>query len=344
MAEATHFIVNPHGNYRRDGRRWMARQRQCLRELAPARVTAVESPAEAAQVARQIALEGFRKIVSVGDAATANGVVNGLMELAEGHRSHLRVGLLSLAQPDQWSRTVDLPRGLARQLEVLAAGHTQPFDVGRVECEPEPGKPAIRHFLNGASVGPGSRQGPVWGNGRRGLGLAAAVAWRAEALQRLALGTVPTARLEGPDGLLYEGPCALALVMGGRYYPALGQVAPQADPTDGLLDVAWLDDGPRWAIALRLAALWVSALAPRGLPLGWHRLERLRVTASGSPLHVEADGQPLGRLPATFSVVPRALPLIVPPVAVKLRKPAFKSVEKLSNGHVVAHIKSAAGM
>ncbi|MCH8990909.1 MAG: hypothetical protein IIA44_04045 [Acidobacteria bacterium] len=43
MTEATEIILNPNGNHRRDGRQWMASQRVCLRELAPAEVTLVES-------------------------------------------------------------------------------------------------------------------------------------------------------------------------------------------------------------------------------------------------------------------------------------------------------------
>lgn len=335
MAEATHFIVNPNGNHRRDGRHWMARQRQCLRELAPAEVTAVESPAEAAQAARACALAGFRKIVSVGDPATAHGVVNGLMELAESHRRQLRLGLLSFAKPDQWSRTLDLPRRLGRQLEVLAAGHALPFDVGRVECAQARGGTAARHFLNGASFG---LSGALRQSGDEQPGALG------QALRQLAGDEAPPVRLERGNGVLYEGPCPLALVMGGRYHPAFGQVAPQADPTDGLLDVAWLGGGPRWSLAFRLAALWLGTLRPQGPPLHWHSVECLRAVALGHPVYLEADGQPLGQLPATFSVVPRALSVIVPPVAVKLRKPAFKPVEKLGNGHVVAHIRSAAGM
>jgi hypothetical protein len=153
MAEATAIILNPKGNHSRDGRQWMAAQRACLRELAPAEVTVVESPQEAAQAAHQSALQGCRKIVTVGDSRTAYGVVNGIMELAESHRAQLRVGFLSLSRPDLWSRTLELPRSLSRQLQILSAGHTLPFDVGRVDCQRPEGGEITRHFLNGASFG-----------------------------------------------------------------------------------------------------------------------------------------------------------------------------------------------
>jgi diacylglycerol kinase (ATP) len=342
MAEATEIIVNPSGNHSSDGRRWMACQRLCLRELAPAEVTVVEGAEEAAQAAKRAALKGYRKIVSVGDSRTAHGVVNGVMELAESHRAQLKVGFLSVSRPDLWSRTLGLPRNLLRQLEILAAGHTLPFDVGRVECQLARGGRAVRHFLNGASFGVTGHLKRHWRDPETSL--LQTVPRMAEALWDAAGPRAARVRLASQDSVLYEGDCALAMLMGGRHYPAFGLVAPQADPADGLLELAWLGGRPRWELALHLARLWLGPLRPGPSALRWQSVERLEATSLNGPVYVEVDGQPLGRLPATFSVVPRALPVMVEPVAVKLRKPAFTPVEKLHNGRLVGNIKSAAGM
>jgi len=342
MAEATQLFLNPQGNCSRDGRHWMASQRVCLRELAPAEVTVVESAEEAAQAAKEAALQGFRKLVSVGDMATAHGVVNGIMELAEGHRRRLKVGFLSLSRPDQWSRTLDLPRRLGRQLEILSAGHTLPYDVGRVDFEGPEGGRLVRHFLNGASFGVTGHVKREWRDPRTNL--LQALGRIAEALREGTTRRGTHVRLESGGEVLYEGVCAVGMVMGGRYYPAFGHVAPQADPTDGLLELAWLGGEPWWSLSLKLAGLWMGSLRPRGAHLHWQSVERLSAVALDGPVYVEVDGQPIGLLPATFSVVPRALPVMVAPVAVKLRKPAFKPVEKFHNGRLVGNIKSAAGL
>lgn len=342
MADATAFIVNPKGNHHSDGRRWMACQRLCLRELAPAEVTTVETPDEAAEAARQSALRGYRKLIAVGDAGTSHGVVNGVMSLADSHRRQLKVGFLSLSRPDQWSRTLDLPRNLLRQLEILSAGHTLPYDVGRVECQGPAGGRITRYFLNGASLGVTSDLKREWSDPHTNL--LQTLLRQFGALRGAAWPHGPRVRLEHKGAVLYEGDCALAMLMEGRFHPDFGNVAPQADPTDGMLDVAWLGGLPWWRLALRLAGLWLGPLRQPGAGLEWKTVPQLGAYSLRGPIAVEVDGQPVGLLPATFSVVPRALPVMVAPVAVKLRKPVFAPVDKLQNGRLVGNVKSAAGM
>ena len=341
MTEATNIILNPNGNHRRDGRQWIAGQRVCLRELAPAEVTLVESVEEAALAAKQSALKGYQKIVSVGDSATAHGVVNGVMGLAEGHRKRLKVGFLSFSRPDLWSRTLELPRNLARQLEILSAGHTMPFDVGQVDCYDDSGNRIVRYFLNGASFGVTGRITREWHNPESTLfqSLPSILAALSDAVssdgQRV--------RLESMGASIYEGKCALGMIMGGRYYHALGRIAPQADPTDGRLELAWLRPESLWGVIPRFAGSWLPPF--RGsAPFHWHSLEQVRAISLDGPVYLDLDGQPTGRLPAAFSVLRRALPVMVAPVAVKLKKPRFAPVNKLGNRRLVGNIKSAAGM
>ena len=101
MALATHIILNPAANHHRTGRLWQTFQRQCLRELAPAEVTIAETAEEAEEAALASALRGYRKIISVGGNEVLNGVVNGVMRLAEEHRNALQIGTLSIARPEE---------------------------------------------------------------------------------------------------------------------------------------------------------------------------------------------------------------------------------------------------
>lgn len=341
MAEATEIILDPNGNRRSDGRRWMAAQRICLRALAPSEVTLVDGPQEAAQAARTAAMNGYARIVSVGDSATAHGVVNGVMELAESHRNRLKVGFLSFSRPDLWSRTLDLPRDLDRQLEILSAGHTLPYDVGRVECERDDGQAVTRHFLNAARFGfPGALR-QEWRDPDTNL-LQALVRMARIAGGRGGRGT--RVRLEADGEVIHEGACALGLFMEGCYDPAFGRVAPQADPTDGLLDVAWMTERAGWSALLKLAGLLLGPLRASRPALHWSRAERVRVVPLDGPVTVDVDGEPAGRLPATFSVVHRALPVMVEPVAIQLRKPTFAPVHRMGRGNLVGNVKSAAGL
>jgi len=351
MGQATEIILDPKGNGHRDGRQWMAFQRTCLRRLAPAEVTVVDGPEEASQAARQSAMRGYRKIVSFGDDATAHGMINGLMSLADHHRRQIKAGILSFTRPfspaNRWSRTLALPRGLEKQLDVLEAGHTLPFDVGRMEGQALDGSHLTRFFINGAVIGLAGRLRREWRN--PDAHLVNTLPRLAEALRDTHPSRAPRIRLESMGMLLYEGSLGMAWLMGGRHYPTFGAIAPQADPSDGLLELAWTPAAPWWELALRTAQLRFPGLTRKGNTLSWRGVEQVRATLiagtqRGGHVEVELDGQPSGRLPATFSVVRHALQVMVSQVAVKLHTPKPIPVEKMRNGQLAGNLKSASGL
>jgi len=312
---------------------WPRHAAECLDALSPAEVIAVPNAEAAAEAAREAALLGVDKIVAAGSDAVAHGVLNALMTLAEIHRREIKLGLLSLRRPQEWSRTIGFPRPLMRQLAVLKAGHVMPFDVGLVECIDGDGKRITRHFLNGACFGlttelRGAWDGPA-GATRHGLeGLARML----RVFKERDRSWVSLTR----DGYeLYRGPIVAGLVMVGKFYPGLGEVAPNAEPDDGALDLVGLTGklGP--------AELgWLARVRP-----GWVGASRRWTTEQGAefnandtagPVRLDLDGVPTGRLPARFSVLPRQIQVIVPAIPVRLMKPAFQPLSALAKRAAVA--------
>lgn len=337
---STQILLNPRADNHRTGRAWQRLQRECLSQLAPAEVTIVETAAEAEEVTRISALKGHRKIIAVGDAGTAHGMANAVMALAATHRQELGVGCLSVGRPGDWARTIDFPRRLRRQLEVLKAGHTLLHDLGRVECLDAQGRPVSRYFVNGAGFSLGGRLRHEWAGLRTSP--AQAVRGVARTLGDFLLRGGPRLRLEGASGLIYEGPCSLGLVMAGRYYLALGQIAPQADPTDGELDVVWVGAKSAWQSIGQFFRL-VGPRSGRAAGRGRARATMLRASSPTSEILLEADGQPIGRLPATFAIAPRALPVIVPQAAALLKKPRFAPLPNIRDGALAGNRRSATG-
>lgn len=340
MSESTQIVLDPTAHQHRTGRAWQSCQREILRRLAPVDVSLVESAEEAAQAARLSAMKGFRKFVVVGGADAAHGVVNGLMGLAQSHRESIALGMLSLVRADEWSRTLDFPRRLSRQIEVLEAGNTLPADMGRVDFISHAGAANSRFFLNGAGFGLPPRIRHELRSDRQAFGKT--VHGIAGALWELIYNRQPVLRIEDQSGLLYKGPCPLGLVMAGRYYPALGRVVPQSNPSDGELDAAWFASTSRAEMLWRLLGL-MPGMRHGAKPPGRARSGWFKISAVGAPVHVEADGMLLGRLPATFSVEPRALAVIVPQVGAKLKKPKFAPLPKPGEGNLVGHYKNTVG-
>jgi diacylglycerol kinase family enzyme len=93
-------------------------------------------------------------------------------------------------------------------------------------------------------------------------------------------------------------------------YGAGLQIAPEADGSDGLLDVCTFRQGGLWhglyytAAVLTGAHRWLTDFAQR-------RVGRLRVT-SDSKVPYQLDGDPGGFLPVDIEVLPKRLTLVVP--------------------------------
>ncbi|MDH5753213.1 MAG: hypothetical protein OEZ59_12455, partial [Deltaproteobacteria bacterium] len=215
---------------------------------------------------------------------------------------------------DSFSRTLNMPAGFPRQLELLKAAHTLPFDVGRVSCHDSRGQPVTRYFLNGARLGlPGELRGELRDLLRRPR---AALAGIGEVLKRH-LRKSESLVMSGEERVLYHGPSPLVLIMGGRYYPGLGDTVPQGRQGDGLLQVGWIESEGLLGGVPRLISLHLPWPLRRRLSR-WRSLEYFSVAPDSGRCSLELDGQPAGYLPAEFSMERKALHLIVEPVAARL--------------------------
>ena len=103
------------------------------------------------------------------------------------------------------------------------------------------------------------------------------------------------------DSTKRTGSAILIAVGNGGQYGGGMKICPQADMTDGLLDITWVDPAPRRTV-LRLFPLIYS---------GWHVNSRLVHTYRGSEISIEspdamiyADGERIGPTPALIQVVP----------------------------------------
>jgi diacylglycerol kinase family enzyme len=312
---------------------WRHYATEIAEALSPLELVQVAGPEEAEAAAFDSAILGFTRIVAVGGPAVAHGLINGIMRLAEGHRRRMKIGFLSLGPRGPWARTVGLPSELKRQLEILAAGHTLPYDVGHLECVRTPeaptapaGTPIGRYFLLGAACGPLSASWSL--AALPPLHFARIAGSLVSSGVRCLAGKMPQVALEVDGREVYRGPWALGLVMGGRHYPLLGETAPEANPSDGTLDVTWIPAASLLSMTGRALALWLGGQALPGhdlLPAPPRcRGSEIRIVplggASTNAQLVEADGVRAGVLPATIRIVPRTLPLIVETVAARMRQ------------------------
>jgi diacylglycerol kinase (ATP) len=101
-------------------------------------------------------------------------------------------------------------------------------------------------------------------------------------------------------------------IANGIYFGGGMKVAPDARPDDGLFDVIVIGGAPRGQTLGSMQMIYTGehVNAPHVRVLRGHKVVAAPVAETrGQAVLVETDGEPAGRLPASFEILPRAINL-----------------------------------
>ena len=249
---------------------------------------------EARHLAARAVTEGYRVVVAAGGDGTINEVINGL------GTSGAALGVLPLGTVNVFAQELGIPRRVEAAWAVIENGRTRTIDLARAESNG-----VARYFMQLAGVGVDARavRAASW-ELKKKIGPLSYV-WAG-----LKTMSGPHPRVEvSANGNSSVGGVAV-LVGNGRFYGGRFALFPKARMDDGLLDVCVFES---WG-CLDLLRYGHGILRGAHVDLGgvkYFQAERLVCTApSATPF--ELDGEDAGDAPVTFSVVPRALRVIVP--------------------------------
>lgn len=286
-------------------RRGLRKLEPLLRErLGEVEVAWTAGPRDARRLAREGVRAGASRVVVAGGDGTVSEVVTGIV--GAGLERYVELALLPFGTGGDLARVLGVPRDLSRALDRIAEGKVTRVDVGRARYCGHDGVEVTSYFLNVASVGMGGlataivERSPKWLGGRIAflLGtLRAIIAFRSQSVE---------IRLDGE--CLHDGPLSLAAAANGRFFGGGMRIAPRARPDDGVLDAVIVPGFPKLRLIRELPRLY------RGTHLEvpgvlYRRGHRLEATSSGEVL-IELDGEPLGRLPASFELISGALRVV----------------------------------
>jgi diacylglycerol kinase (ATP) len=271
---------------------------EALAQLKPAVVYTTNKPGDAAAFARKAVRAKCKYVIAAGGDGTLNEVVNGIAR----HAGKVRVGLLPLGTGNDFARSLKLPTTVAENIAILRAAKTRPVDLVRVRSD------RIRYFVNVSAGGfSGLVDEKLTPEMKRTWGPLAYVRSAAAALPEM---HAYRTRVELADKENLKLDLYNIVVANGSYVAGGLPVAPDADPSDGLLDVILI---PKLSTAemILLAAQIVIGNHIGSRSVLFRRTSRLTVN-SRPGMWFNADGELVGNEPAVFEVLPRALQFVVP--------------------------------
>lgn len=310
------LIVNPRSAGGKTGEIFDQMREPIRRALGEFDVQCTEGPRHASDLARAAALEGRETVVAVGGDGCIHEVVNGLMQARAQGAASTRMGIIGQGTGGDFRKTLGLEHRLDRYCATIARGETRRIDVGRFSYRTHHGAEAEAYFVNILSAGIGGLVDRIVSETSKALG--GTIAYLGASVRGLIESRVGRLRCRITlDGEAREEEISTRniAVCNGRYFGSGMKVAPMAELDDGLFEVVDLGDAPRLRFFLASSRLYTGKHI--GHPDVRHfRCQRLEMELlnqdAADHFLLDVDGEPLGRLPISISVEPRALEVLAP--------------------------------
>jgi diacylglycerol kinase (ATP) len=256
-----------------------------------------ERVGHATELARDLAQAGHKRLLVLGGDGTLSEACNGLLPLPAARRP--TVGFLPGGTGNDFLRDFGI-LDLESAARAIAAGATRTVDAVHVKW---PG--GERYSINVVGSGLAAKAGARFGKsfrwlGRKGYDVASAV-------EIASMKACPTRLVL--DGKEIQGDFPLVMACNSVHTGGAMPMAPGADPTDGLLDVLYVQDIGKAEILGLLATKLRKGEHVKNGKVHIRKAAKVRIEPrDDSPLLL--DGEVLGTTPADLTVQPGALRLL----------------------------------
>lgn len=289
----TCIIVNPNA-----GTDEQAEQLQQILESHHVECWHSQEAGDGTRLVQQALDQGYECIAAAGGDGTIHEIANALIQ-ADGEAV---LGIIPLGTGNDFARTLCIPNDPEEAVKLLQSGTVRPLDAIRVEYEQE-----VCYAIN-ASAGGFSGQvdkamssalKETWGPFAYILGAAGALPELTEFKARITFDDLEEVALD-----VYN-----VVVANGRTIGGGKEVAPYANPEDGLLEVMVIVTGSLLEMTGVASQLLTSNYLNHS-HVGYRRAKRLHI-ASQPGMSFNVDGELVTDKPITFTAKSGLLPTIV---------------------------------
>lgn len=304
MRLKTQVIVNPASNRGRTRKRWSEIREGLRHFVREFKFEFTETPLQATDMARRAIKDGTELVIGVGGDGTMSEIANGFFEDRKIINPEATLGVVPSGTGCDLIKSLSIPSGLKDALKVITESPSVLMDVGSVRYRTSAGGEESRYFLNVADFGLG---GEVVRrvNERR-------LQRKASSYIRCLVTTMVQyknkhvrIRVDGEN--LPDGEYLIGAVANGRIFGKGMKIAPDARLDDGLFDSV-LVRGFKFLEFCRHGWKLMNGshiTHPKVTVVRGRTVEAWPV--GDEDVLLELDGEQLGRLPATFEIVPRNL-------------------------------------
>lgn len=308
LARKTALVVNPKSASGTTGRKWEHINQEIRRGLGTDYdVKFTERQGHAGSLTSEAIKDGCELIVAVGGDGTINEVVNGFFDREKPLNPNAALAVMSIGTGSDFVKTFEFPTTPFEAAERIGQGKLWTIDLGKCAFTNLDGGQQSRFFINIADFGSGGAIVDKVNRTTKVFGGQISFLWGI-------LTTLPTYKNKLTKYRIDDGPeeekvLNTFVIANGKYYGGGLKPAPNAELDDGLFDTVSIGD-----------VGFLEAVSSLGKFRKGTYLEIPKVTFSKGKVVtadseetqlVEMEGEVVGRLPARFEILPKAMKIIV---------------------------------
>jgi YegS/Rv2252/BmrU family lipid kinase len=304
-------IINPTSARGRTGAMWAGVASDLRAHFGAFQPVWTKAAGDARRIAREESARGRRFIIACGGDGTINEVANGIIESG----ANAELGILPSGTGGDFRRTLNIPTNARDAAFALRTGRTRRIDVGQVIYTNHDGATEQRYFLGVASAGMGGAvieevkaEDNTWLPVSASRILGGKLFFAAATLRTTMSFEKPTLSISLDDKRAHTLKIVNLCIANARYFGGGMKIAPHACLDDGLLDIVAIGDLDRATILTRAPRIYQGThLSMEMVHHATARRITVRPANENEIVKIEVDGELVGRLPATFEIVPGAL-------------------------------------
>ncbi len=275
-----------------------------------------EHPFHAIEITRNMVNDlGFKKIIAVGGDGTLNEVVNGIFQQTRFATTDITLAMITVGTGNDWGRMYHFPLNYENAIKIIRNERTFLQDVGKVKYSYE-AEDKSRYFVNMAGMGYDAFVAK-----KTNLQKEKGKGGRLSYLYNLATGLFQYKSVMlniTVDGKEVVDDQVFTLSIGICKYNGGGMMQlPNAIPDDGLFDMTVIRKTTKLRVVRNISRLFDGSFLKMS-EVSTYTGQKIQIMST--PRHaifLETDGESLGSSPLDFTIVPRAVRLIVRKKALK---------------------------
>lgn len=262
-----------------------------------------EKATQSIELARDAVAQGTDYLIAVGGDGTLNEVLNGMMQNPEEARKNVIYGMIPAGSGNDFAKTMGVTNNLEELKKCMVQDTTVSIDIGLMKFTSLEGGEAQRYFINIADIGIGGLVAQILHESPKIFG--SKVRYMVGIVKGFLKFRHQPIKFTH-DGGEWQGKAMSLCMANGKWFGSGMGIAPQANPTDGKMQLVLLGEVKLIDYIKNLGTIQ-KCQNVKHPEVHYMDSASCTIEALGNPCPIDMDGEFIGYTPVVMETKPAAI-------------------------------------